>query len=248
MAKKAKNKPNPTAETLAELEATGDRLTEWASEHAAVILGVIAAILVLAAAVGFYVQHGSDARDQAANALAIASSQYRQAMGADPAGGPIPEPANPELGQRTRSEFADRFAALGREHANTSAGAIAWLKAGALQVELDRDDDARASFEAARRAAGKTAASAIASTRLAALAERQGDPVAAAEAFESAAAVTAYPLRAAALADAARCWADAGETQRALEAYQRLESEFPDELAPPHVAARIAELRLQSGS
>ena len=41
-----KKNPNPTAETLREIEASGDYVVEWASEHAALILGVLASILV----------------------------------------------------------------------------------------------------------------------------------------------------------------------------------------------------------
>lgn len=241
MSKKA---PSGAAETLAEMEATGDRVAEWASEHAVLILGTIAGILVLAAAAGFYFQHASDVRDEAADALALATSQYRQAMGADPAGGPIAEPANAELGERARSEFVERFSSVGREYAGTAAGSLAWLEAGKLQTELGRLEDAAVSFGTARSEAGSSAVGALASIQLASLAEDRGDSAAAAEAFERAAAVPAYPLRANALAEAARCWVSAGDSGRALAAYQRLEAEFPDELVAPHVVALIEELRL----
>ena len=124
----ARKKSNPTAESLREIEASGDRLTEWASHNAALILGSIAAILVLAAGAGLWMQHGANARDRAADALAQAASDYRRAMGADPGGGPIAEPANAELAERARSEFAVRFEAVGREHAGTASGAIAMLE------------------------------------------------------------------------------------------------------------------------
>ncbi len=236
---------NPTAETLRELEASGDRLAQWAADNAALILGAIAAVLVIAAGVGFWLQHRSNERDAAANALAFATSEYRQAMGADPIAGPIPEPANAELAVRTRREFAERFAAVAREHDGTTAGAIAWLEAGAIQEDLDQLEDAAASFAAARDAAPEGAVGALASRRLAGLAEQRGDMAAAAEAYERAAAVDRYPLRASALADAARCWAAAGESDAALEVFQRLESEFPDELVVPQVEALLAELRLR---
>ena len=103
-----KKDKNPTAETLRDLEESGDRIAEWASEHAALILGVIAAILVVAAGAGLYSQARANSRDAAADDLAIATSQYRRAMGADPIGGEIPEPANPELAERTRSESVER--------------------------------------------------------------------------------------------------------------------------------------------
>ncbi len=241
----AKKKSNPTGEALREIEETGDRVADWAAQNAALILGAIAAVLVIAAGAGLYVQHGSDARDEAANALAVATSQYRAAMGADPNGGTIAEPANRELAERTRTKFVERFASVAREHEGTAAGAVAWLEAGNLQAELGLPDAAVTSFLAARDAAGDLALSALASTRLAALAEDQGDPAAAAEAYEAAANVAAYPLRAESLAEAARCWVEAGQDDRALSAYQRVEVEYPDDLIAPQINSLIAELRLR---
>lgn len=241
----ARKKPNSAGNALREIEATGDRVADWAARNAVWVLGAIAAVLVIAAGTGLYIQHGSDARDQAANALALATSQYRLAMGADPTGGAIAEPANPELAERTRSDFAERFTRVAREHEGTAAGVVAWLEAGNLQTELGQPENAVASFSAARDAAGDLVLGALASTRLAALAEDRGDPAAAAEAYEAAAAVAAYPMRAEALTAAARCWVEAGEEDRALSAYQRVETEYPNELIAPQIASLIAELRLR---
>lgn len=237
---------NTAARTLAELEATGDRLTEWSSQHAARILAVIATILVVAAGIGFYLQHRSEGRKAAADALALAGSEYRQAMGADPLGGEIPEPANAELAKSTREQFSERFATVASEFPNTTAGALAWLEAGQLALELGDPDKAKTRFEQAREAADGTAVGALASIRLARLAEDAGDLVAAAQAFEAASAVASYPLRAGALGDAARCWITAGETEKGLAAYQRLESEFPDYSVAPPVEALVEELRAKS--
>jgi tetratricopeptide (TPR) repeat protein len=241
-----KQTPNPTAETLRELEASGDRLAEWASANATLILGAIAAILLIAGAIGLYVQAGEEARDEAANDLALATSQYRKEMGADPVAGPIPEPANPELAESVRVRYVDRFAEVARNHAGTTAGAVAWLEAGQLQSELGRLEAAAESFGRARDEAGGNAIAAIAETRLAHLAEERGDLATAAAAYERAAAIDTYPLRPQALADATRCWLEADEVERALATYQRLESEFPNEPAPPAIEASIAELRAAS--
>ncbi len=239
-----KKAPNTAGDALRDIEESGDRVAEWASQNAAVILGAIAVVLVLAAGVGLYLQHASTARDKAADALALTSGQYRLAMGADVAGGRIPEPANPELATNTRSEYAEKFSELARKHAGTAAGALAWLEAGKLQAELGKLEHATVSFEAARDSASGLAIEAIALNRLAGLAEDRGDPAAAASAYEAAAAVESYPLRGEALTEAARCWAETGEKDRALSVYQRFETEFPDELAAPQIAALIAELRL----
>ena len=243
MAKKKDS--NPTAKALRDIEERGDRLTEWAAENAVLILGTIAGVLVIAAGAGLYIQHGTDARDAAANALALATSQYRLAMGADPTSGAIVEPANRELGERTRTEYAKRFSEVAEAHSGTTASALAWLEAGNLEAELGRLDDATASFSAARDAAANQAIGALASVRLAGMAEDRGDPAAAAEAFEAAAAVDAYPLRAEALTAAARCWVEAGQSDRALAVYQRYETEYPDEVVVPQIQSLIAELRLR---
>lgn len=245
MARKRKQAPNPTAETLRDLEESGDRIAEWAAEHAAVILGVIAALLVIAGGVGLYVQASENTRDAAADALAITNSQYRQAMGADPVSGPIPEPANPEIARATRVEYVERFASVAKEHRGTTAAAVAWLEAGSLQAELGRLEAAAESFSRARDEATGSAIEALGSIRLAGLAEDRGDFAAAAQAFETAAAVESYPLRANALADAARCWVAAGEEDEALAAYQRLEAGFPDVPIPPQIAALVEELRAE---
>jgi tetratricopeptide (TPR) repeat protein len=226
------------------MEASGDRIAEWASRNAVLILGAIAAVLVVAGGVGLYAQHGQDKRDEAADALALATSRYRQAMGADPVGGPVPEPANAELAEETRSEYVERFMEVARSHAGTVPAALAWLEAGHLQVQLGRLEAAAESFGRVREEAAGTPIAAMGAMRLAGLAEDRGDPKTAAEAYEAAAAIDGYPLRASALSDAARCWVDAGDPQRAIAAFQRLENEFPDEPVSPPVQALIAELRV----
>jgi len=65
----AKKKPNTAGDALRDIEETGDRVAAWAAENAVLILAAVAAVLVIAAGAGLYVQHGSDARDKAADAL-----------------------------------------------------------------------------------------------------------------------------------------------------------------------------------
>lgn len=242
----AKQEKNRTAETLADMEASGDRIADWAADNAAIILGAIAGVLVIAAGVGFWLQHGSNARDAAANALAVTTGQYRQAMGADPAGGPIPEPANASLAEKTRREYVEAFETVGRDHSGTTAGAIALLEAGGLYLALGEPGNAAERFASARDAAAGTPIGALASVRVAGLAESEGDLEKATAAYEAASQVASYPLRSTALADAARCAAAAGDTERALALYQRFESEFPDELIPPQIEAQLVELRIRS--
>lgn len=237
---------NTAAETLAELEAKSDRVAEWASANAARILAVLAAVLVAAAAIGFYFQHRSSSQQAAATELAKTTGDYRSAMGADPLGGPIPEPANAEVAASTRAQYSERFAALAAAHPGTTAGAIAWLEGAQIALDLGQKDEAKARFERARDTLPGSSIAALASIRLAALAENGGDFAAAATAYESAAGIQAYALRARALADAARCWIQAGEREKGLAAFQRLESEFPDEAVAAPIEALVEELRARS--
>jgi len=242
----ARRERNPTAETLRELEVSGDRFADWASQHALLILAVVVGILVIAAAGGLWMQHRSSQRDAAADALAAAKSDFRLAMGADPAGGAVPEPANPDLALRTRTEYLARFERIGREYAGTAAGSLAWLEAGNLAAELGRTEDAPRHFAKARAsAADHPEIVSLAWMRVADMAEARGDWKAAAEAFEAAAEPPAFPLQATALSEAARCWVAAGEREKALGTFQRLESEFPDATPAPAIAALIEEVRLE---
>ena len=234
-----------TAETLRELEASGDRIADWASENAALILGVIAGILVIAAGVGMWSQHSTNEREKAVNALAEVSGNYRKAMGADPLAAEIPEPANADLAERTRREYVEQFESVGSKYAGTTVASVALLEAAKLHVELGNEAAGITNYEAARDASPESAIGAMASVRLAGLAESRGDMKTAAEAFERAAGVDAYPLRAVALGDAARCWAQANETDRALAAYQRFEAEYPDTQLAPYIEAMLAELKAQ---
>src|SRR5262249_38140174 len=83
--------------------------------------------------------------------------------------------------------------------------------------------------------------------RTAYLHEDRGEWAEAAAAHE-AAAVPANPLRYWALADAARCRAEAGQTKEALALYDRLAAEAPDLALPDHLQAQAQELRAASGA
>ena len=54
------------------------------------------------------------------------------------------------------------------------------------------------------------------------------------------------PTRFQALGDAARCFAEAGEVERALAIFERIETEAPEASLPPHTKARLLELRAAS--
>lgn len=228
--------------TLEALQSRGEKLAEWIGANPIPILGGLAAVLVFAAVVGIVQSVRADASEEAAIALATAQSDFRAAMGARPGELDIAEPANPDVARSARTTFAERFGQIAADFADQPVGALAAIEQGALQQELGQIDAAIATWSAAADRATGTARGMLL-LRAAAALESRGEPGEAAARYEAAASDPGFALRARALADAARCRADANESEAAIALLQRLESEAPDYAIPPHIAARVAELR-----
>jgi tetratricopeptide (TPR) repeat protein len=241
---KQRHEPESIAHTLDEIESSGDRLTQWVLDNPRIILGAGAAILLLAAGYGALHASSESGLEAASAALGAEQNAYKLAMGASPEDIVIPEPANPETARRVREEFAERFGKVATEYAGTAGGAVAGLEAGTLEQQLGRPEEALAAWQ---QAAESTDASspmrALLELRIAAAHEAAGRWLEAGEAFERAAEVESFPLRQAARGDAARCYAEAGETERALAAYEQTKREAPDAFLPEHVEARMQELQ-----
>jgi tetratricopeptide (TPR) repeat protein len=73
--------------------------------------------------------------------------------------------------------------------------------------------------------------------------ERAGRWAEAARAYEQASAIEDFPLRYWALLSAARCLDRAGQPDRALAAYDRIEAEAPTLVIPEHLRTRVRELQ-----
>jgi tetratricopeptide (TPR) repeat protein len=243
--KKAKrhHQPESAAATLDEIESWGDRMAAWISDNPQIVLGVVVAVL---AAVGvFAIMRSSleDERVEASAALASVQRDFRRAMGSSPDDLEVSEPANAETALRVREEYLVRFREVAEAHPDGAAGGLAWLEAGLIEQALGESQEASSTWQAA--ASGMQADSvirALLELRIAAAHEAEQRWVEAAQAFERAASVEAFPLRYRALADAARCFAEAGETERALEAFRRVETSAPDVYLPEYLSARLREL------
>jgi hypothetical protein len=234
-------------DTLAQLQSLGDRLTHWVSANPALVLGTAAAILLVAAAIGGTRAWQASSADQASAELAALQAQYVQAMGGEATDLEAPEPANPETARQVRTDYVERFASFAREHEGTPAQALAALEASRIYEALGAPEKAREVVqEAANALPDDSAIRGVALRRAAVLAEGAGDFEAAALAHLAAADTPGYPLRLAALADAARSWAEAAKPDEALALYARIESEAPDYQIPPHVEARLAELQARA--
>jgi hypothetical protein len=240
----AKADSTQATETLHEIESIFDRLARWTADNPALVLALVTAILLGAAAIGGFGAWRSRNEAKASAELAGIEADYQRAMGAKPGQLDIPEPANAEAAAKTRREFATRLLEAADRLAGTRAEVSARLAAGTLQSELGEHDAALASWRAAADAAPRRSAlEALARVRLAAGLESAGDPAAAAEAYLAAGQIEEFPGRVLALGDAARGFAEAGQTERALEVFAGITEEERKQL-PVYVTARLTELRL----
>ena len=242
----AKPESTRATETLHEIESVFDRAAQRVAQNPRLVLAVLGVVLATAAAIGG--TQALRARQEGAASAEVAGIQadYRRAMGAQVGQGEIPEPANAEAAAATRREYATRLVEAADRLAGTPAGVTARLQAGTLQAELGEGDAALATWrKAAEDAPADSVLAALAQTRLAAGLEAAGDPAGAAEAYLSAAEIAEFPGRVPALGDAARCFAQAGQTARALEIFAGLSEEEVAKL-PVYVSARLAELRIRA--
>lgn len=242
----AKSKTPPeTGLSLEALQSRSDKLADWIGGNPTLILGTFGIVLLTAAIVGAVASAREGAAAEAADALAKVQGDYRTAMGALPGSYEIPEPANPETARAVRAEYTAAFASVIEEHAGEPAAALAALDKGEIEIGLGDSEAALATWsEAAESAVG--ALGAVLWVRIAGQYEDAKRPSDAAAAYEKAAAVDAYALRHRALADAARCRADAGENEQAVALLQRLEAEAPAYAIPGHIGFRLMELRAAS--
>ena len=237
----SRNRPNPPTELVGEIDSVFERAAAWINHNGQLVAGAIGAVLLVGLALGI----GSSLRERSAQKVqaevAGVLSAYLSAMGASPGAVEAPEPANPELGRKTRAEFADKLLAASSAHEGTAAATEGRLQAAAL---LEKNGDQEAAFMARKLAAENapsgSAVRAIALARYAVALESKGDAKAAAAALEEAAEIES-PGQALMLADGARVLADAGEREKAIALYRRAEKLGVDAL-PPHLKARMQGL------
>ena len=239
----AKHHNDEPADTLEELESVGERLAQWVGANPAIVLGIAGAILLGAAGFGGYRAFSSSQADKASASLAKLHGEFVAAMGGKVTEVEVPEPANPETAKATRTEYADKYLALAKEWSGTPTAALSLLEAGELFTKLGNPDRAlEVLLQALEQAPADSPIRAVVASQIAHLQEGKGDFEAAARSHETAAAVPGFPLHTDALAQAARCWAEAGKPDQALAIYQRLRSDSPDLKLAPHIEARLQEI------
>lgn len=242
-----RNDSTPVVEFAENLESVFERGAGWVGAHPQQVLIGIGAVLLVAAGVGAL---GSlqERRAHAAEAeVAGVYDAYLAAMGASPGAREVPEPANPEVGRKTRAEFAAKLLVATSAHDDSAAAVVGRLQAATL---LETNGDADGAFQArelaAKHAPRGSGVAAIALTRYGVALEAKGNLAEAAKAFADAGEIDS-PGRALALADAARCEAQLGNRARALELFAKAEK-LGSEAIPVYVRQRLVELRVGSPS
>lgn len=229
---------------IEELESAAERMARWIAEHAWPVASALLLLLAIAAALGGYRAWSSSREEAASDALNRVRSAYLRALGTDAFALEEPELANPAAGAVIREQYLGEFRAVAEEHQGTVAGTLALFETADLLEKLGREEQSLEAWNAALdSASGNPALEGLLYQRIAATRETRGEWGEAAAAHEQAAALAGYPLRYWALADAARCYAAAGEPDRALALYERLEQEAPDLPLPPHLRQQRQELR-----
>jgi len=235
-------------EALEEIQTGADRLGEWIRDHLVIVVGALVAVLAIAGGIQLTLSAGEKRETAASTALATARAEYLAAMGAPAGSLEVPELANPEAARRIRSEFAVRFAEVADAHPGTVSGALARLESGNLLAESGDLQRARDVWQdLLSEAPRQDNLRGLILQRLAYAHEDAGRWREAAERHEEASALSGFPLRHWALADAARCFAAAGENERALESYERLQPLAPELRLPEHQRAQFETLRAVAG-
>jgi len=245
-----RTKTHGATETLGELESGFERITRWVAEHP---VPVIAAIGILLASVGAweFARSRVERREvEASNAFDETQTAYLVAMGAEPGAIDVPALANPEAAKRIRAEYAEKYRSLAQAHPGTLPAALAWLEVADL-LEADRDADAilESLQKSLAEQPGNPRLMGLVHQRIAQLYEDRGQMAEAAAEHEAAGALPDFPLRYFALADAARCYAQAGDRARALALLERVESEAKEGFSlPAPLRGLLRELRADRAS
>ena len=236
-------KTGQTSEALDDIQGAADKFGDWIQENLKVIGTVIGGLLVVAGGFSYVGTLEASAEGEASQSLAEVRNAYLEAMGAAPGSIEVPELANPDAARRIREEYGARFGEVADAHEGTVSGALARMEVAQLAADAGDHGEALALYEQALdEGAGGDRFRGL-------LLQRVGQALEEAERWEDAAArheeaadLSGYPLRHWALADAARCRAEAGEPDAARALYERLEEEAPELRLPDYQRAQMREL------
>jgi len=240
-----KSNPHGASEVLGDIGSSFERAAEWVAAHALLVSIVVGAVLAAGGGWELLRSRAEKRETEASNALDETQRAYLEALGADPGAIDLPELANPEAGKRIREEYLEKFRAVAQAHPGTLPAALAWLEAADL---LQTQGDADASLESLRKGLAEQPENpriaGLVHQRIASFYEDRGQLAEAAAEHEAAGELPGFPLRYSALADAARCHAEAGQPDRALALLERIENEAKEAYPlPAEMRSLLRELR-----
>jgi len=240
-----KRNPHGANEVLDDLGTGMERLAAWVGTHPILVSTVLGILLASGGAWEVLRSRAERRETEASNALDETENAYLAAMGAQPGAIDVPELANPEAARRIREEYVEKYRSVAEAHPGTVPAALAWLEVADL---LESQGNADASLESLQKALAERpenpGVAGLVHQRIAQLHEDRGELAEAAAEHEAAGMLTGFPLRYYALADAARCYAEAGQPDRALELLDRIENEAKQEFPlPPELRSLLRELR-----
>ncbi|HEY8154166.1 MAG TPA: tetratricopeptide repeat protein [Myxococcota bacterium] len=241
-------KSNPhhgATEVLEDLGSGIERMATWVAAHPILVSAVIGVVLATGGAWELLRSRAERRAGEASDALDQTQMAYLAAMGAEPGAIDLPELANPEAARQIREEYLEKFRGVAEAHPGTLPAALAWLEVADLQ---QKQGDADAGLESLRNALAEQPTNpriaGLVHQRIAQALEDRGELAQAAAEHEAAGDLAGFPLRYYALADAARCYAQAGQPERALSLLERVESEAQEEAPlPADLRGLLRELR-----
>jgi tetratricopeptide (TPR) repeat protein len=240
----ARKPEHEQSHVIEEIESLAERGAQWVRDHLPLSIAVLLSVLGAAAAIGVQGAHQTRGAEAASDALDQVTTEFLQAMGADPGALTVPELANPAAAEAIQSEFSEQFGVVAEEHAGTVAAALARIEQGNWAATAGETDAAVAIWQGAiEDLDGNPVFQAIVEQRIAHAYESDARWLEAAEFYARAGAVENYPLRHWALAEAARCLQQAGEIERARELALKVEADAPELMLPQHLSAMLEELR-----
>jgi len=242
MARKRNPDSAPAEETLEGIETIFDRIADGISARPSIFLGAVIGILAIVGSVGVFLHQKKEKEEEASIQVAAIQRNYFRDSGSAPGTFRESVAADPKVHRNVQEEYLPKFQQVAEDYPRTTAGVQALLEAATISVELEGIPQGIELLREAKTASSNASLRALVSMRLAGLLEASGELKAAAAEFELASLEKAFPARFEALGEAARISAEAGDDQRAVAFFLRLESESPDFQLLPHVRHRLSLL------
>ncbi len=202
-------------------EATLERIFEWLEDNSKPVLGALAGLVLLGAAVALGFEWSASQAKTAQAQLDEVERSYFEAMGASPLDLYVTEPANREQAQRAREAALAGYEQVAADHPGSVAEQLAQIRAAEIEIDLGALEAAEERLARAADEMDEDSPLRATALRLRGYVLEQLDRFAdAAAAYESAAAIESYPGREGLYQAAGDSWLRAGNRERALGAFR----------------------------